>query len=654
METVIFDRSPLADYLKGSSPLPALFPKATRENMPSPVQLSLTPPSPTDEGEDQYATWAEPASLESRSDPDAPADESAPSSPQFAPVGRPTVKKRFRGKTPHPLRLDIPGARHLRSYSKAVVTRIDRADNAKFLEQFRYTIVASQLLSGHSILGPQHPHDRVEAADAPAGNGGIPTSSGLVASAVAAITVAWIINWVYSGGYAHLTKKRVLFTVVFTAVAALVGHAYIRQQWLRYLREQALAEVTTFVSRTQDMDSASSAAIALIQEVELVSRGYRISAPLPPISRLEDRSQTRRCGRLRKALKSRFVEVIQKYSHVVSIVKGYSEQLDLEKYYDIYDISDFDISDALQGFSESNFEDAESLRALKIAASRFHTIRKMFLCALLALEASGDHKDLERWSTAVEGLRMLNEVTKTSYERLRAILGEEDMFPTAATPKQPLSPGRERWRSQLRKLNSLSTGIRGLQAKITLLREESDRSLNEAEDVSELGPNLMAQYESIGQDLKLLQQAWEEGRAALASGIDRNEKRLSSISSILSPTISLSGLTTVEEGGAAEAFKALTGESPPSSSFGSPRADSDEAEVFEAVALPARPRSLLTREERLAKMKQDRENREANRERVEANKGLLRELEMVINLRPKPIPRDLRNPSTPTAGRISI
>src|SRR5262249_53374357 len=162
---------------------------------------------------------------------------------------------------------------------------------------------------------------------------------------------------------------------------------------------------------------------------------------------------------------------------------------------------------------------------------------------------------------------------------------------------------------QLKKLNSLSSGIRGLQAKMTLLREESDRSLNEAEDISELGPNLLAQYESIGDDLRLLTQAWEEGKAALASGIDRNEKRLSSMSTLLSPAVSLSGVTTVDDGGALEALKALTGASPSSPGFDIP-AEPDHEEVFEAVAM-ARPRSLLTREERLTKMKEDREKREA-------------------------------------------
>src|SRR4051812_23090019 len=96
------------------------------------------------------------------------------------------------------------------------------------------------------------------------------------------------------------------------------------------------------------------------------------SAPLPPISRMEGGGQTRRCVRLRKALAARFAEMIPKYGQVHSVVKGFSEQLDLEKYYDIYDISDFDMSDAQQGtLAPANDDDPESLRSLKIAAARF-------------------------------------------------------------------------------------------------------------------------------------------------------------------------------------------------------------------------------------------------------------------------------------------
>jgi hypothetical protein len=157
---------------------------------------------------------------------------------------------------------------------KAVASTIDRADNTKFLEQFRYTIVASQLLSGHSIFGQQHLLSQQSETPQAPHTVNNPTTTGLVLTASGAVIFAWLVSWVYSGGYAHLTKKRVLFTVGLLAVAAILSHAYIKQQWLRFLREEAVREVSTFVSRSQDFDSVSSAAAALIQEVELVSRGY--------------------------------------------------------------------------------------------------------------------------------------------------------------------------------------------------------------------------------------------------------------------------------------------------------------------------------------------------------------------------------------------
>ena len=155
----------------------------------------------------------------------------------------------------------------------------------------------------------------------------------------------------------------------------------------------------------------------------------------------------------------------------------------------------------------------------------------------------------------------------------------------------------------------------------------------------------MIQYESIGMDLKALMQEWEDGKAALASNIDRNERRVSSMSGMLSPTISLSGLTAVsEEGNAIDALKALNGEARSRSSMDF--SSSDAEEVFEAVALP-RQRSTLTREERIAKMKEDRVRRESMKDRADANTHMLRELESVINMRP-------RGRTTPAARVTSI
>jgi hypothetical protein len=104
----------------------------------------------------------------------------------------------------------------------------------------------------------------------------VSTPSGLAVTAAGALAVAILIRWVYEGGVVNLTKKRFFFSVIILTLAVLIGFAYIRHQWLRYVRESALKEVRTFVFRSQDYDSAASGAVGLVQEVELVSRGYRM------------------------------------------------------------------------------------------------------------------------------------------------------------------------------------------------------------------------------------------------------------------------------------------------------------------------------------------------------------------------------------------
>jgi hypothetical protein len=192
-------------------------------------------------------------------------------------------------------------------------------------------------------------------------------------------------------------------------------------------------------------------------------------------------------------------------------------------------------------------------------------------------------------------------------------------LPTSPKPGLVLDPGKERVRAQLRKLNTLSQGVRGLQAKMHVLREESDRALDDSEDVTQIGSSLMSQYESIGADLRMLMQEWESGKAALASNIDKNERRLSSMTS---PTLSLGGTTDVEAGSPSDALKALTGEM------------SSDDDVFEGVAAP-RQRNALSREERITRMKEHRLTAASLKESKEANTHMLKELETVLKLQPR-------------------
>lgn len=363
------------------------------------------------------------------------------------------------------------------------------------------------------------------------------------------------------------------------------------------------------------------------------------STPLPPISRLEEKGQARRCQRLRRSLRAAFAAIIPVLAVECQTLKRLVEDDDIEKYLDIYEISNPDLQEAALGFSESVFDDTESLKALRTFQYRLSTLRRVYLCSLLAVQAEGGKADFGRWAAVVDSMITVAALAGEWSEKFNNVLAEEEQFVMPSPSKLQPTPGRENLRNSVRKLSGLSQGIRGLQAKMQVLREETNKSLEDTEDVTELGAHLMVQYDSIGADLRSLISAWESGRNALALNIERHERRISQASSsgLRSPVPSLGGLTAVDEGqgSPSDALRALNGEmlslqqSAPLSDLGS---NSDE-EVFEAIAIP-KTRLTMSREERMQKMQADRARQANARETREASNNMLRELESVINLRP--------------------
>lgn len=316
-----------------------------------------------------------------------------------------------------------------------------------------------------------------------------------------------------------------------------------------------------------------------------------------------------------------------------TLLKHLIEEEDLEKYLDVYDISNPDLQDAAQGYSKSEFEDGETLKALRCLQYRLSTLRRVYLCSLLAMEADGGKPDFSRWSSVVDSMVVIAATAGNWTEKFNNLLGEEEQFTLPSPLKAQPTPGRERLRSSVRKLGGLSSGIRGLQAKMQILREETHKSLEDSEDVTDLGNHLMAQYDSIGTDLKNLVQAWEAGRSALAMNINRQERRISQASSGLrSPVPSLGGLTAVDEGSPSDALRALNGDlsSPQVSAPPSVGSNSDD-EIFEAIAIP-KTRMSMTREERMHKIQEDRIRQASAREQREANNSVMKELESVLKL----------------------
>jgi hypothetical protein len=515
-------------------------------------------------------------------------------------------------------------------------------------------LVASQLLNEYLDQGslppltstPRHGTDGV--ANEPAILNNANSLYGAAATAAVAFTAVWLIHWARSAKGGYISKSRMILVVVTFTALALVGYAYVRRQWLKYLRHQAVGAATSLTTNWQAFEVSSTSALQFIQEVELVSKGYRLSTPLPPVSRLEDSRPTRRCARLRKVLHKSYASLIPACIAGIATLRTLIDEDDLERYFDVYDINTQDAQEA-SGADAANIleEDAESLKSLRVLGYRASILRRVTVSALMSLQADGSKPDFTRWRTATELLFSLSDTMATSADKLQSVMSEMEHLQVPATPvmRSPHSaPARDNMRSQVRKISALSSGIRSLQAKMQVLREETNKSIESSDDLTDLGPNLMAQYDSIGTDLKDLMQAWEAGKASLQSNITRQEKRLSLVSNasgLRSPVSSLGGLTAVDEdgdGSPANALRLLSGDggdimASKRSSIATSVSDEGEA-VFEAIAMPKK-RSSLTREERITQMHQERERRTSLMARREANTSMMKELENVITLRPK-------------------
>ena len=344
-----------------------------------------------------------------------------------------------------------------------------------------------------------------------------------------------------------------------------------------------------------------------------------------------------------------------------------AQEADLEKYYDIYDIQMVDLEEAELGFDgNEDLGDLQSLKALKTLLHRLHTIRRVFLCSLLAIDADGGYADYTRWGLAVEQLRSLGTLIAELASELGKILASEEggwivarpggraripifltspEFAVPSTPKTPPNPESEKCRGQLRKLNSLSQALRGLQAKMHVLREESDRTLQESHDLSDFGRDLLAHYDSIGADLKGLVDEWENARAFLTLSVDRqtsprNSKSPESIdgATLVGDTPRNSGLFGKDAGGGWADAAGMGLFSQAEAELGQETADETMEEVFEAVAEPPKPRarSQLSREERIRRVQEERARAAEARRSVDVELAVQRELQNVLLNRPAP------------------
>ena len=146
------------------------------------------------------------------------------------------------------------------------------------------------------------------------------------------------------------------------------------------------------------------------------------------MTRLEEQSQTRRCVRLRRSLHRALESMLSPHLQAFQSLRPLAVEVDLDKYYDIYEISRTDMDEAQEFANADGFEseEANSLTDLKNSMQKLHLIRKLFLCSLLALDADGGKSDFSRWAAATDTMRHISAETAKMMRTIDDILREEE------------------------------------------------------------------------------------------------------------------------------------------------------------------------------------------------------------------------------------
>jgi Mysoin-binding motif of peroxisomes len=172
-----------------------------------------------------------------------------------------------------------------------IKTGITKGEHARFLEQFRYLIIASQLLveqsrpvrrkTNRALPEVDHVFQSQQRSDSD-----VLTIHGVLATAVSSFLIAWAFHWVRSSTtHSARTLSTEILAVLVLIVALVVGfRSYTWRNRSQRLRRNVIDAVSSLVAQSHTLDGLTSTALTLIQEIEVVARGYEMYVPYPACS----------------------------------------------------------------------------------------------------------------------------------------------------------------------------------------------------------------------------------------------------------------------------------------------------------------------------------------------------------------------------------
>lgn len=556
----------------------------------------------------------------------------------------------IRAKQCLPLELDRSGSlklqksRFLSLIREALRSKLNDGENSQFLEKFRYCLVSSQLLEA----GPRYRASvnssnqtvstgykaRVLFGDEPWQLLKLSKKFWVGSSGGCLLAVVGVLIEFSKSGKMTAKKSIIVFVVCLCTIMYLFAHS--RRKALRYVRAKAILQAQLFVTNNYKFDQAAGKILGLIQEVELLARGYRpdlasrmdLKQNYVPYSRLEQSGTGLRTAKnLRSALCASFFLVLQAYEDSLVKILPFVDRDSLSRYFDIYELSSSqeEVGLSIEGnsvvwlepYNQSRCEyygpaaANASLSRLRLEFRRVHCLRRSFLCCLLVISTSGVCSDEE----FTEWFHVVDELDKTGglMIHMAGSLSRDNLLYSTATSAEEMTTGEE---TMVTPHMSLLLGtMHHLESRIQLLREGIDYEHN---------------YHLLGDDIKSFMEIWQSGN--IASGSQRDHVRTNKRQSWLSTSTLI---PQDELGSVFSGNTSLDGYEEPMS----PRENMKEYQqngVFEAISSgKERQRSTLTREERIALVKEARERESSKLRQAESQSNFLSELGNALSSRPQ-------------------
>lgn len=159
-----------------------------------------------------------------------------------------------------------------------------KSEHNHFLDQFRFILVGSQLLTerGKSTHHRKESDQRDPHAATPlTTDPQLPFSlEGALTAALIPFVIVWALSYlgwqIFSKNFVWRDGADLLVPVLALAAVSSYLYAYASRKLRETICRSALVEASRMINAAQSFDSISSAAITLVSELEVISRGYEL------------------------------------------------------------------------------------------------------------------------------------------------------------------------------------------------------------------------------------------------------------------------------------------------------------------------------------------------------------------------------------------